>query len=84
MGMPLRLSRANSTITPRKPAGVEHGDRGMPEQVLHLLWRQLTTAARLRIDAPRRKEIPESVRGVFGLAVRIDDVRSPQGRLQGR
>jgi hypothetical protein len=38
----------------------------MPKQVLHLLGWQLSAPARLRIDAPRRKEMTEACGVYFG------------------
>src|SRR4029077_2863871 len=50
-----------------------HRYGGMSQQILYLLGRQLTTAARLRIDAPASKEMPEGMRRIFRLSTLIDN-----------
>ena len=50
-----------------------HRYGGVSQQILHLLRRQLPTAARLGVDAPRRKEVPEGMRRIFRLSSLIDN-----------
>src|SRR5262245_30476587 len=43
----------------------------MPEELLHILRRQLAPAVRLSVDAPRSIEVPHGVEGILGLAVLV-------------
>src|SRR5262249_26474939 len=60
-------------ITARKHAAVDvggHGDRGMTEELLYRLERQLPTAIDLPAEAPGGEEMPQAVQSrVLGRAV---------------